>query len=270
MKRKVASIFVITISSFLLISLVLLESAYAAPVAEAEAIGATSNNSPGTAEPVPSAAFTIPEPATVFTRPNSFTASITGFGGGGDVDFYRFSTLGFGSNILMLDADAPRTFDGMIALYDSSFTLIAFDEDSGFDPDNDGSNMPFVGKILIAPGTYYVAYTNFPNFPTPFFSSCSFVSDLTRPSFDTGGAIYSACTAGDATFGSSSTGGSSEYLLHISLYHGGRTLSNIGGEIIPIDTTALLLAGVQSISMWMIPVVAAGIGISVFVIKRRK
>jgi len=44
----------------------------------------------------------------------------------------------------------------------------------------------------------------------------------------------------------------------------------IGGEILPLDTTALLLAGVQSISMWMIPVVAAGVGIGVFVIKRRK
>jgi len=42
----------------------------------------------------------------------------------------------------------------------------------------------------------------------------------------------------------------------------------VGGTMIPIDTTALLLAGVQSISMWMIPVVIAGIG--VFVIKRRK
>ena len=43
----------------------------------------------------------------------------------------------------------------------------------------------------------------------------------------------------------------------------------IGGEIIPINTTALLLAGVQSISMWMIPVILAGAGIGVFVIKRR-
>ncbi len=42
----------------------------------------------------------------------------------------------------------------------------------------------------------------------------------------------------------------------------------IGGEIIPINTTALLLAGVQSVSMWMIPVIA-GIGIGVVVIKRR-
>ena len=43
----------------------------------------------------------------------------------------------------------------------------------------------------------------------------------------------------------------------------------VGGINIPIDTSALLLAGVQSISMWMIPVVVAGIGIGVFVIKRR-
>ena len=44
----------------------------------------------------------------------------------------------------------------------------------------------------------------------------------------------------------------------------------IGGTLIPIDTTALLLAGVQSISMWLIPVVAAGVAIGIFVIKRRK
>jgi len=45
---------------------------------------------------------------------------------------------------------------------------------------------------------------------------------------------------------------------------------SVGGTLIEIDTTALLLAGVQSISMWMIPVVVAGIAIGVFVIKRRK
>jgi len=50
----------------------------------------------------------------------------------------------------------------------------------------------------------------------------------------------------------------------------GSLCEQIGGTLIPIDTTTLLLAGVQSISMWMIPVVAAGIGIGIFVIKRRK
>jgi len=44
----------------------------------------------------------------------------------------------------------------------------------------------------------------------------------------------------------------------------------IGGTYIPIDQSALLLAAVYSVSMWMIPVVIAGIGIGVFVIKRRK
>ena len=43
----------------------------------------------------------------------------------------------------------------------------------------------------------------------------------------------------------------------------------IGGTILPIDTTALLLAGTQSISMWMIPVVVASIGIGIFMIKRK-
>jgi len=44
----------------------------------------------------------------------------------------------------------------------------------------------------------------------------------------------------------------------------------VGGTYIPIDKTALLLAGVQSISMWMIPVVIAGVGIGVFVVIRKK
>jgi len=44
----------------------------------------------------------------------------------------------------------------------------------------------------------------------------------------------------------------------------------VGGTFVPIDNSALILAGAQSISMWMIPVVIAGIGIGVFVIKRRK
>jgi len=44
---------------------------------------------------------------------------------------------------------------------------------------------------------------------------------------------------------------------------------SIGGTFIPIDTSALVLAGAASISMWMIPVVVAGIGVAVFVIKRR-
>jgi len=42
----------------------------------------------------------------------------------------------------------------------------------------------------------------------------------------------------------------------------------VGGELLPIDTTALLLAGAQSFS-WMIPVVLSGIGIGLFVVSRK-
>ncbi len=42
----------------------------------------------------------------------------------------------------------------------------------------------------------------------------------------------------------------------------------VGGTLIPLDTTSLLLAGAQSFS-WMIPVVLSGIGIGLFVVSRK-
>jgi len=41
----------------------------------------------------------------------------------------------------------------------------------------------------------------------------------------------------------------------------------VGGEIIPIDTTALLLAGAQSFS-WMIPVIVSAIGIGIVIARK--
>jgi len=43
----------------------------------------------------------------------------------------------------------------------------------------------------------------------------------------------------------------------------------VGGEIIPLDTTSLILAGAQSFS-WMIPVVLSVLGIGLFVASRKK
>jgi len=42
----------------------------------------------------------------------------------------------------------------------------------------------------------------------------------------------------------------------------------VGGELIPIDTTALILAGTQTFS-WMIPVLLSGVGIGLFVVSRK-
>ena len=43
----------------------------------------------------------------------------------------------------------------------------------------------------------------------------------------------------------------------------------IGGEIIPIEQTSLLVAGAQTFS-WMIPVVLSVLGIGLFVASRKK
>jgi len=48
-----------------------------------------------------------------------------------------------------------------------------------------------------------------------------------------------------------------------------KSFEEVGGFDVPINTSSLLLAGVSSVSMWMIPVVIAGVGIGIFVIKRR-
>jgi len=42
----------------------------------------------------------------------------------------------------------------------------------------------------------------------------------------------------------------------------------VGGELLPLDTTVLLLAGAQTFS-WMIPVVLSALGIGLFVVSRK-
>ena len=49
---------------------------------------------------------------------------------------------------------------------------------------------------------------------------------------------------------------------------GGPPGGTVGGTLIPIDTTALVLAGAQSFS-WMIPAVVSIVGIAVFVVSRK-
>jgi len=43
----------------------------------------------------------------------------------------------------------------------------------------------------------------------------------------------------------------------------------IGGEFLPIDSTALLLAGLQSSAIWMLPLLAGAAGVGAYYIKTR-
>ena len=42
----------------------------------------------------------------------------------------------------------------------------------------------------------------------------------------------------------------------------------VGGELIPLDTTSLLLAGAQMNAAWMIPVIVAGIGFAIVIARK--
>ena len=43
----------------------------------------------------------------------------------------------------------------------------------------------------------------------------------------------------------------------------------VGGEMIPLDTTSLLLAGAQMTTSWLVPVIVAGTGIGLVLVRRK-
>jgi len=55
--------------------------------------------------------------------------------------------------------------------------------------------------------------------------------------------------------------------IHLDLVHS--SSNPIGGEIIPIDTTMLLLAGVQTSALWLIPFLVSAAGITIFFARKK-
>ncbi len=102
-----------------------------------------------------------------------------------DVDFYSF-TIGQ-SLTLYLDIDFAADYtgegsfgdlDSMLAVFNGSGTLVAFNDDSavwntetGHDPGSlphEGHLDPLIGPLSLSSGTYYVAVSAFGNFPQAF------------------------------------------------------------------------------------------------------
>ncbi len=237
----------LTITTGLLALLALGAPALASVVAETEADFTVVNNTPGTAQAVPTSAFTTPVPATVFNPPGFATATITGAGSGDDVDFYSFTATG---GVVLLDIDDdPLTFDPMLALFNSAGTLLAFDDDSSpADPGSENEVDSFLGTFTLpGPGLYFVAVSEFLNFPTAL--DCASTSALTRPDGGLGGASLTGCTPGDATFQSSGfQQQGNDYTLHISLSSPGPAAA------VPLPATLALVgcavAGVGLVSAW--------------------
>lgn len=204
---------------------------------ESEAVTTLSNNSVGTSEFLSAGLFTLPLPASVFGGVGP-TATVLGHGGGADVDFYSFFAAG---GTLNIDVDNdPFSFDTVVAVFDGGGTLLAFNDDSFSDAGSASGLDSYLGSLLLpGAGTYYVAISQFANFPSAAFTAGGF-SDLTRPDSLWGGEAVSGATPGDSSYGISGMDEGSHYTMHISL-------SAPGTPVVPEPASCLIFAGLAAI-----------------------
>lgn len=135
-----------------------------------------------------------------------------------DVDWYSFSASAGDAIILDIDFGMPSV-DTMLALFDSSGNLLAFNDDSGFDAGSNHSYDAFIGTYGVTiDGLYYVAVSNYSNFPGGI-SSATSVGFLTTPDGNYGGETFLEF-GGSGFIGTGFTGDgnydSGSYTLHIS------------------------------------------------------
>ncbi len=288
-------VFAIFIGSILILgSLGLSQSAFAANYNEIEQVGLAENNILANAEPINPALFTTPEPTDVFQRQGSVTATILGQGGFAvifdgvsntpgekvtaqgdqqDADWYSFTTIGSGNNIFMADVDDAfdiSNLDSFLQLYDANGFPVAENDDSAQDPGSDDFSGldSFMGQLSLSPGTYFIAINTCCErsvVNVPF--NCDSTSLLTRPDGENGG-IRCVGPPGVAnpeiTSNVFNPGGSQAYALHLSLLQ----IQSVGGELLPLDTASLLLAGAQMNAAWMIPVIVSAIGIGIVIARK--
>jgi len=75
---------------------------------------------------------------------------------GAHADVYQFNICADTRVYIDIDETAP-SLDAAMALFESAGGLIAFDDDAPVDPGSRTPRDPFIGEILLAPGTYYLA-----------------------------------------------------------------------------------------------------------------
>lgn len=143
--------------------------AEAAPVDELELSGTASNNSLATAQLIPTSAFTLPVPETVFDPPGFRTASLFGSGGTPDVDVFRIS--GHGQLLLDIDTDDGGHPDTVLFIFNSSGVQLAVNDDAGNDPGSLNHHDSLILFALPQPGVYFVGITSFSNWTE---DCCSF------------------------------------------------------------------------------------------------
>lgn len=192
-------------------------------VTEVEADNTSVNNTLATAQAVATSSFTLPVPADVFDPPGYATATIEGFGGQNDVDFYSFSALA-GNILIDVDNDNTGSFfplSTVLSLFDSTGMLIAYSTDDHGDPGSTSqfSTDSFIGTfVLPSSGTYFLAVSTIGNNPLSVLTLSAQLAQLTRPDGGPGGyAVTNAPNGADFSFTGDQPDPSTPYRVSISV-----------------------------------------------------
>ena len=209
-------------------SLILAMLCYVAPwspltagvITELESGSSSSNNSLATAEVIPLGSFTTPSSGDIFRNatndpllPAFAAVTIEGRGGLDDVDFYRFT--GNAGEVIFIDIDHGWD-DPALSLFANDGTLLAFNDDMlELDPGSTSLFDPFIGVYTLpASGNYFIAVSEYPNFPFEWYTASGF-TPLTRPDGFFGGEILTP-RGFDSSFLSNGSQEDFEYTLHLS------------------------------------------------------
>ncbi len=224
-------------------------------VEQFELMNGPSHSESGDAGQLPGTAQPIPGPVTVIS------GSISN---NDDVDMYRLC-LTDESNWEAQD-DHDNTLDPMLSLFDKDGNGFVFNDDNT-PPGNIGARIGNLGpNVPAAPQEVLLAISSFDAHPLD--------GGVLMPAgiasiMDDGQEVLVGTVDGWEADGN--TAGTYDIIL---IGFGGLDdcpiPQQVAGELLPLDSTALLIGGLTSMSVWMIPTVLGLAGVGVYLVKFRK
>ncbi len=187
--------------------------------------------------------------------------SISGSGGGVDEDMYRIcitNPSAFSATTLSM-AD----FDTQLFLFDSTGRGVYSNDDFPGGPPFHSFLPPGDVNSPTAVGIHFIAISGFndeaENAAGLIFADAAF-TDVNGPT-GPGGANPITSWTGPGS-------GPGAYAIVLTAAAATSSCDAVGGTMIPLDTTALLLAGAQMNAAWMIPVIVLAIGIGIVIARK--